>query len=48
MVQKTIELNDHYDSKLKKIANTENQKKVEEIQHLIDREFATLDLEEKL
>ena len=44
MVRITIELNEHYDSRLKKIAKVENRKKVEEIRHLIDREFVFLGL----
>ncbi|HEY4680550.1 MAG TPA: hypothetical protein VIH04_04715 [Nitrosarchaeum sp.] len=46
MVRKTIELNEHYYSKLKKIAKIENRKKVEDIWHLTDCKFASLGLED--
>jgi len=39
MVRKMFELNQIYDKKLSKISKKENRKKVEELRHLIDKEY---------
>lgn len=46
MGRKTIELDEYYDAKLKRIAQTENRKKVEEIRHLINSKFHFLGLQD--
>jgi len=40
MVRKTFELNEVYDQKLLKISKKENRKKIEELRHLIDKEYS--------
>ena len=44
MGRKTIEPNGHCDSKLKKITEIENRKKVKEMRHTIDQELVFLGL----
>ncbi len=39
MVRKMFELNEDYDKKLSKISKKENRKKVEELRHLISKEY---------